>query len=103
MALALILGVFSNLTYVVGILLSIVIWTTAEGFGGPYVAGSTDIGAAIIYALVFVGLFLSSAGLHLGLDRRLTTILGRFSWLASGSLGGRRRPHKATTGGTQIA
>lgn len=102
-ALALILGVFSNLTYVVGILLSTVIWSTAEGFGGPYVAGSTDIGAAIIYVLVFVGLFLSSAGLYLGLDRRLTAILGRFGWLASGSVGGRRPPHKASASSTQIA
>ena len=61
-AIALIVGAFSNLTAVVGIMLSIVIWTTAEGFGGPYTAGSTDIGAAIIYPLVFAGLFLSSAG-----------------------------------------
>jgi uncharacterized membrane protein YphA (DoxX/SURF4 family) len=83
-ALGLILGAFSNITYVGGVLLSVVIWTTAEGFGGPYVAGSTDIGAAIIYVLVFAGLFLSSAGLYLGLDRRLGKALGRFNWLASG-------------------
>jgi thiosulfate dehydrogenase (quinone) large subunit len=83
-ALALILGVFSNLTYLVGVLLSIVIWSTAEGFGGPYQAGSTDIGAAVIYVLVFAGLFLSAAGLYLGLDRRLTPWLGRWGVLASG-------------------
>jgi thiosulfate dehydrogenase [quinone] large subunit len=92
-ALALIVGLFSNLTNVAGILISIVIWSTAEGFGGPYVAGSTDIGAAIIYVLVFAGLFLSSAGLYLGLDRRLTPLLGRFGWLASG------RPEKTPTRG----
>ena len=85
-AVALILGVFTNLTSVVGVLLSIVIWTTAEGFGGPYKAGSTDIGAAIIYVLVFAGLFLSSSGLYLGLDRRLTVWLGRFGFLASGGV-----------------
>ena len=68
-ALALILGVFMNLTSVLGVLLTVVIWSTAEGFGGPYQAGSTDIGAAVIYALVFAGLFLSSAGLYFGLDR----------------------------------
>lgn len=82
-ALALILGVFSNLTYVAGLLISVVIWTTAEGFGGPYTPGATDIGAAIIYVLVFVGLFLSQAGLFYGLDRRLQRWLGRFGWLAS--------------------
>ncbi len=84
LAIALILGVFSNFTYIVGVLLSVVIWTSAEGFGGPYVAGSTDIGAAIIYVLVFAGLFLAHAGLFYGLDRYLAPILGRFSFLASG-------------------
>ena len=85
-ALGLIFGVLSNLTNLGGILLSVVIWSTAEGFGGPYTAGSTDIGAAIIYALVFVGLFLSSAGLYLGFDRRVTAALGRWGFLASGPL-----------------
>lgn len=84
-AIALILGAFTNLTAVVGIVLSTVIWSTAEGFGGPYTAGSTDIGAAIIYVLVFAGLSLGSAGLYYGVDRKLTAALGRFGWLASGS------------------
>jgi len=83
-ALALILGVFMNLTSVLGVLLTVVIWSTAEGFGGPYQAGSTDIGAAIIYALVFAGLFLSSAGLYYGLDRWLTPKIGKLGVLASG-------------------
>jgi len=87
-AVALILGVFSNLTYLVGVLLAAVIWSTAEGFGGPYQAGSTDIGAAVIYVLVFAGLFLSVAGLQVGLDRRLTPRLGRWGVLASGWFGG---------------
>ncbi len=86
LALALILGAFSNLTGVVGVLLSAVIWSTAEGFGGPYVAGSTDIGAAVIYVLVFAGLFLAQAGLVLGLDRRLTPALGHWGFLAAGPL-----------------
>ena len=83
-AIGLIFGLLSNLTDLVGMLLSFFIWTTAEGFGGPYQAGSTDIGAAIIYALVFVGLFLAHAGLHYGVDRHLASLLGRFSFLASG-------------------
>ncbi len=85
-AIALIVGAFTNLTALVGVLLSVVIWSTAEGFGGPYHAGSTDIGAAIIYPLVFAGLFLSSAGLYYGIDRKLTPALGRFGYLASGWL-----------------
>ena len=40
------------ITYVTGIAFSLLIWSTAEGFGGPYTAGSADIGTAIIYALV---------------------------------------------------
>src|SRR5262252_7753188 len=87
-AVALILGAFVNLTSVVGVLLTVVIWSTAEGFGGPYQAGSTDIGAAIIYALVFAGLFLSSAGLYYGLDRWLTPKIGKLGVLASGRSGG---------------
>jgi thiosulfate dehydrogenase (quinone) large subunit len=83
-AIALIVGAFTNLTALVGVLLSVVIWSTAEGFGGPYDAGSTDVGTAIIYPLVFVGLFLSSAGLYYGINRRLTPALGRFGYLASG-------------------
>ncbi len=37
--------------------MALVIWSTAEGFGGPYVAGSTDIGAAIIYVLLSLALW----------------------------------------------
>jgi thiosulfate dehydrogenase [quinone] large subunit len=83
-AVGLILGLFSNLTFVTGAALSLIIWSTAEGFGGPYVGTSTDIGAAVIYPLVFAGLYLSSAGLYLGLDRKLSPILGRFGYLGSG-------------------
>jgi thiosulfate dehydrogenase (quinone) large subunit len=86
LAVALILGAFMGLSTLLGIVLSVGVWTTAEGFGGPYVAGSTDIGAAIMYALVFVGLYLAQAGLVWGLDRRLTPALGPWSWLASGPI-----------------
>ena len=82
-AIGLLLGAFSNLTYAVGSLLALVIWTTAEGFGGPYTPGSTDIGGAIIYVIVFAGLFLATSGLYLGLDSRLTLKLGRWGFLAS--------------------
>jgi uncharacterized membrane protein YphA (DoxX/SURF4 family) len=82
-ALGLIFGALSNLTNIGGILLSVVIWATAEGFGGPYTPGSTDIGAAIIYVLVFVGLFLANAGMYYGVDQWLTDKLGALSFLAS--------------------
>lgn len=95
-AIGLIFGVLVNLTSVVGILVAVVIWTTAESFGGPYQAGSADIGAAIIYALVFVGLILSQSGLYLGLDRRLTPALGRLGFLASG-------PHSRTRANSECS
>ncbi len=87
-ALGLILGLLSNLTNIGGLLLSVVIWSTAEGFGGPYQPGSTDIGSAIIYALVFAILLFANAGLYWGVDRRLTPALGRWGFLASGLLPG---------------
>lgn len=96
-AIGLLFGLLSNLTNVVGILLSVVIWATAEGFGGPYTPGSTDIGAAIIYVLVFVGLFLSASGLYYGLDARLTPALGRLGFLASGTFKKSEHQHETTS------
>ena len=85
-ALGLLFGALSNLTCLVGILLSLSIWSTAHGFGGPYGPGSTDIGVSIIYVLVFTGLLLGNAGLTLGVDRYLASALGRWKFLASGSI-----------------
>jgi hypothetical protein len=46
-----------------------IVWSVAEGFGRPYVPGtSTDVGAAIIYSLVFLALLLVDAG-RFGVDR----------------------------------
>jgi uncharacterized membrane protein YphA (DoxX/SURF4 family) len=86
LALALVLGAFSNLSYTGGILLALVIWTTAEGFGDIFKGGTMDVGAAIIYVFVFAGLYLSRAGLALGVDRWLTPRLGRWGWIASGPI-----------------
>ena len=60
-ALALILGVAPRITVWAGVAMGLIIWSTAEGFGGPYAAGSTDVGAAIIYVLVFLALYLGHA------------------------------------------
>lgn len=53
-ALGLLLGFAQKLGYLIGSLFSLAIWSTAEGFGGPYTPGATDIGTSIIYFLVFV-------------------------------------------------
>ena len=51
-AVSLLFGFAKKFTYVIALIFSLLIWSTAEGFGGPYTAGSTDVGAAIVYALV---------------------------------------------------
>jgi nitrite reductase (NO-forming) len=59
-ALALIAGFARKLTYTAAIVFSLLIWSTAEGFGGPYTSGASDIGTAVIYALVFAALLVFS-------------------------------------------
>jgi thiosulfate dehydrogenase (quinone) large subunit len=86
-AVFLILGIFSNLTYITGIFLSLGIWSIPEGFGGPYIPGvTTDIGTAFPYVILFAVLLFLSAGRYYGLDQWLTSRLGRLGFLASGSL-----------------
>ena len=85
-AIGLLLGLFSNLTFAGGSLLSLIIWAVPEGFGGPYTPGATDIGTGIIYVFVFLGLFLLSAGQYYGLDRSLRFKLGRYKFLSSGPI-----------------
>ncbi len=89
LALCFILGAFTNLACVVGILLSLGIWAIPEGFGGPYIPGQTvDVGTALPYAILCAVLLCVSAGQYYGLDRLLVYRLGRFSFLASGPLEG---------------
>lgn len=56
-AAGLIFGIARRSVYLGGILWSVAIWTIPEGFGGSFVAGATDIGTAIMYALVFAVLY----------------------------------------------
>ena len=55
-ALAIIFGFARKLTYIMSAVFGVVIWAVAEGFGGPYGQGASDIGTAIIYAVVSMGL-----------------------------------------------
>jgi thiosulfate dehydrogenase [quinone] large subunit len=80
LALSLLFGVLTELGIVGGIALTFVIWTTAEGFGGPYVAGSTDIGTAIIYILVFVALWLGRCWRYYSIDPYLRKRLPFLYW-----------------------
>lgn len=58
LALALLLGFARKITYVAGLLFSLLIWSTAEGFSGPYSVGATNLGAAIAYVLIFAALII---------------------------------------------
>jgi thiosulfate dehydrogenase (quinone) large subunit len=83
-AISLILGAFTTLTCIVGSLLSLGIWTTAEGLGGPYQEGTTDVGTSIIYVLTFAALAFAGAGGWAGLDRTIRPRLsGNWRWLSS--------------------
>jgi thiosulfate dehydrogenase [quinone] large subunit len=62
-ALAIIFGFARKLTYISSAVFGLVIWGVAEGFGGPYMTGSSDIGTAIIYAVVSMGLLHRAADL----------------------------------------
>jgi nitrite reductase (NO-forming) len=55
-AIGLLFGLARKWVYLVGLFFSLLIWATAEGFGGPYTAGATDIGPGLVYVLVFVAL-----------------------------------------------
>lgn len=79
-AATLILGFARKLTYLSAAAFSLLIWATAEGFGGPYTSGSSDVGTAIIYAVVFVGLLALSY--HTGPSRYSVDyyLEQRFSW-----------------------
>lgn len=67
-AIGLMFGLFTKVAMAGGIAMVLVIWSTAEGFGGPYAAGSTDIGAAIIYAIVFIALWIGKSWRHFSVD-----------------------------------
>jgi uncharacterized membrane protein YphA (DoxX/SURF4 family) len=58
LALALISGFARKSVYLLGVGYSLLIWAMGEGFGAPYQSGSTDVGAALIYAFVFAAFFL---------------------------------------------
>ena len=86
LAVALLTGFARKVTYSVGAIYTALIWATAEGFGGPYVPGSsTDVGAAIIYTLLFLTLLINDAGVgfsRLSLDGVLERRMPRWRRVA---------------------
>ena len=82
-ALLLIFGLLTNLTYIAGGIFSLLIWSTVEGFGGPYAPGITDIGTSIMYTFIFATLFFSTGSRSYSIDRYLVTRLGPLRFLSS--------------------
>ncbi len=79
-AVLLLTGLGRRAVYIGGALYSLMIWSTAEGFGGPYGQGATDVGPSIIYVLVFLAMLVM---LHHRLDRHLAldnAIARRVPW-----------------------
>ena len=102
-ALALIVGFARKITYLAAIAFSLLIWATAEGFGGPYSSGSSDIGTAIIYALVFAALLSFSyyqGTAPYSVDEWLERKIGWWHWVAEA--GAHNHPARPTmiSGGT---
>jgi uncharacterized membrane protein YphA (DoxX/SURF4 family) len=82
LALALLTGFARKFTYSAGILYGLFVWSVAEGFGGPYVPGTTtDVGAAIIYSLLFLALLLVDAG-RFSVDKLIEKKVRAWSWVA---------------------
>jgi nitrite reductase (NO-forming) len=84
-ALALIFGFARKFTYLAAIVFSLLIWSTAEAFGGPYTAGAADIGTAVIYALVFTALLSFSyyqGPARYSLDAWLERRISWWHWIA---------------------
>ncbi|HEU5011143.1 MAG TPA: multicopper oxidase domain-containing protein [Roseiflexaceae bacterium] len=55
-AIGLLLGLARKWIYLLGGLFSLLLWSTAEGFGGPYTVGAANLGPTLVYALVFAAL-----------------------------------------------
>lgn len=82
LAVALLTGFARKFTYSAGILYGLFVWSVAEGFGGPYMPGTTtDVGAAIIYSLVFGALLLVDAG-RFSVDRLIEKRIRAWRWIA---------------------
>lgn len=60
-ALSLLTGAAGRLFAGIGAVYCLWLWTTVGGWGGPYTAGATDPGTAIVYVLVFICILLTRA------------------------------------------
>jgi uncharacterized membrane protein YphA (DoxX/SURF4 family) len=81
-AVALILGFLSNLTFIVTAVWSFGIWTSAEHLHMPFTTGMTDLGPSIGYIFAALALFFAGAGATWSVDAAIRPRLGRLAALA---------------------
>src|SRR5450432_29127 len=80
LAVCFLLGLFTDVACIIGMLLALGIWSVPEAFGGPYIAGqSTDIGTAFPYIILCALLLCVHAGRYYGIDNLLASRLKRVS------------------------
>jgi len=82
LAIALLTGFARRFTYSLGIMYGLFVWSVAEGFGGPYMPGTTtDVGAAIIYSLLFIAFLLVDAG-RFSVDHLIEKRVPAWRWVS---------------------
>ncbi len=57
--LSLVLGLAQRAGFAFGAGFALLLWGVGEGFGGPYMNGSTDLGCAVMYSVLFAALVLA--------------------------------------------
>jgi thiosulfate dehydrogenase (quinone) large subunit len=80
LAVVLVFGLARRVGYSLGVVYMLMVWSVGEGFGGPYVAGSTDVGTGIVYTMLFLTLLAFAPPARrerLSLDRLLER---RWAW-----------------------
>lgn len=85
LTLVLLLGVAQRAGYAIGAVYALLVWAVGEGFGGPYTAGSTDVGTGIVYTMVFISLLAFAPPARrerLSLDKALVKRLAWWRFLA---------------------
>lgn len=81
--LSLLLGLWQRAGFLFGAVFGLVIWGVGEGFGGPYGSGSTDIGCAVMYSVVFAALLLAvPRGVRAAAPSMDAGLVRRWPWMA---------------------
>jgi thiosulfate dehydrogenase (quinone) large subunit len=81
--LSLVLGIAQRACFAFGAGFALVIWGVGEGFGGPYMNGSTDIGCAVMYSALFAVLWLAvPRAIRAAAPSVDSRLVRRWPWLA---------------------